>query len=1670
MKMKFYLMMLAAFLMLNLQAQTPISLGLNTGSNATFYYKVQNNNTAFVVSTCEYLPDGDEYSIRIWREGKKIQSYSAYECAGEGFAQKGDSVVIRFEENDPFYFDFTTRVLTELSGRTPDKPKTLVPGSNVVAFPFTYFEYTFPSDGTISLWFETDEADEFIPIVTSRAAIAKYGEEYFDLESEIYQLVSPFGEQKISGKKGTTIYFTSGNMVAPFTIKTLFSSALQPAGNNRAMPFTVNVGANTVPTFVLYQVDFEYGNIAYLKYTAQYDTGLFILGESFSLTDGLEVEVVMGQKNGGDYIIGTKLNVSKDSTYFFGIFRESATKAAPVQLNIEYTARFTPEGSSDFCSLPVTSVTAGNTYTPNFTGNEWQLYSFTAPYNGYFKLNFANNPQGWFYPYDQCSDTEMNSHSGSYPMTAGQKLNIALSKESHEDDSSFSITYTNGLGLYDVSISSASSFTVDTVNGTISGEILKSRDFSSVYLNARAFSDDVTFSISGKETGTGYINEGFNLSTGSKTFSLKNSFGASKTYTLNFTQAAAQYTEAVITNISIEKQIGATVKDADTFRITIPAEEYLYISFESSKGSNVDKYNVYQLLEGGKFGTDSVIYGTVKVTSEDGNTTKNYKIRLSVKGLEGSSWEKAITAQLGVNTNAQWTSNKHFTFTPAATGIYRIQNLNMGSWLYYDVLTEGQEEISTESEWIDGDEFMSFNLTANQPILFYFLYDVTSFEITKPALSELSASKKITEMYPHVDKESVTIDTLANEVNVVVEYGLGQYINSMDMYFELSQGAKLEYGGKILDDRFSDADFTSTVIAKVIAENGTFVLWKIKVSEALPKTEKAILAFVLPGQVGDAIVDKQNKTISLTVASGTSITSVAPLFLISEKAKIYYGNTLQYSNSSKQNFTNDVVYKIIAEDGSSANWTVKAKVASAADADIISFSTLYQVESSVIDKTARIITNKTAKGSDLTKVVAYYTLSPGASLKYNNTAVVSGTTALDFSKGTLNLTVTPQTGAGVQWSVKVQDTVVNDIPVASLSFNELTHSIVVGQSKTLTVNILPADATDKSLKWSVTDTSIATVNSQGLIMAKKAGTTSVNVRTNDGNKLAVATIIVTNAVVSVADISIVPTSVNMLNQTIRQLKAEITPLDATNQKVVWTSSNEAIAEVNSLGIVTANSVGTVTITATTNDGAKTATCQVTVTNTVVAINSVALSPAKLSLILNGTYQLLPRITPANATNQEVSWSSSDTTVATVTSEGFVVALKAGKSNITVSTKEGNKTATVEITVITGTMVSNVSIAPEKAQMGIGTTFQLTASVLPNNASNKAINWESSDTTIVKANSNGLLTALKRGNATVIARTVDGSNNFAFVPVEVYYVPEICLVTSSKETYNNLVVWEDTRNLELKEYIVYRRDKNSSWEKLATVSYGKQTVYEDPTCHTCTAYKKVNQVTYVDEYLLTAVDKQGRETPKEISHPHTPIFLTYRKENAIAYVEWEPYKVLNGSLDFDSYNIYIGTDSSNMAFLDNVPKTINKVNIDLSKYSYVLQYRTYFQVEAGIKKVCTPFVPSKANNGPFSHAISNLEDNRLRQEFTSIASAQSIPVEISPNPVKDLLKVKVPLMLNGKLSLQVINLYGVTCLKQDVIANGELLETQLDLTHLESGIYLLRLESADGLYVQQFVKE
>jgi uncharacterized protein YjdB len=280
------------------------------------------------------------------------------------------------------------------------------------------------------------------------------------------------------------------------------------------------------------------------------------------------------------------------------------------------------------------------------------------------------------------------------------------------------------------------------------------------------------------------------------------------------------------------------------------------------------------------------------------------------------------------------------------------------------------------------------------------------------------------------------------------------------------------------------------------------------------------------------------------------------------------------------------------------------------------------------------------------------------------------------------------------------------------------------------------------------------------------------------------------------------------------LTATVLPAEAANKTVFWSSNYPRVATVTD-GVVTAISVGTATITVVTEDGSFRASCTVTVGR--VAVTGVTLPPTPLTIELRRSAVLTPTVLPDDAANKRVKWESSDESKVTVDGNGMVTGVGLGNATVVVVTDNNKKTAYCTVIVVP-VAVTSVELGETEIQLELFRSKLLTHTVLPADAANKRVTWESSDESTVTV-SDGYVTAVALGSAVITVQTVDGEYEDSCT-VTVFSIP----VTGVELSATNIELYDKwSRRLTPTVLPEDASDQRVTWSsdhpEIATVSNG-----------------------------------------------------------------------------------------------------------------------------------------------------------------------------------------------------------------------------------------------------------
>ena len=393
------------------------------------------------------------------------------------------------------------------------------------------------------------------------------------------------------------------------------------------------------------------------------------------------------------------------------------------------------------------------------------------------------------------------------------------------------------------------------------------------------------------------------------------------------------------------------------------------------------------------------------------------------------------------------------------------------------------------------------------------------------------------------------------------------------------------------------------------------------------------------------------------------------------------------------------------------------------------------------------------------------------------------------------------------------------VPLAGIRLKESNVTVELGKTGYIGAIYEPENASDKVLYWSSSNENVAKVN-EGVITAVGKGTATLTAISRAGGKTASCTITVEDPnFVHINEITMKSEKVELKTGETGWVGVAYNPSNATNKVLTWKSSNEKVATVKE-GTVKAVGIGTATLTATSEDGGKTATCKVTVTDGKKHIESIRLKTDSIEMKPGEGKTIYAEYNPSNVDDKTLYWKSSNEKVVTV-NEGYAKAIGEGTATVTAVSRDGGKTASCKVTVTSGTVKLQsikISSSTEILTKGEGKTIYVTYN--PNNVTDKTLYWSSSNEKIATV-SEGYVKAVGEGIATLTARSKDGNKTASCQVVVTDKVKEMKNISlkTTKETMNvgeGKTIYAEYNPYNVKDKTLYWISNN---EKVVTVSEG-----------------------------------------------------------------------------------------------------------------------------------------------------------------------------------------------------------------------------------------------------------
>ena len=399
------------------------------------------------------------------------------------------------------------------------------------------------------------------------------------------------------------------------------------------------------------------------------------------------------------------------------------------------------------------------------------------------------------------------------------------------------------------------------------------------------------------------------------------------------------------------------------------------------------------------------------------------------------------------------------------------------------------------------------------------------------------------------------------------------------------------------------------------------------------------------------------------------------------------------------------------------------------------------------------ITNLGQTPSFTPKILPENTANKNVTWKSSNAniATVNPSTGVikAVSNGTCKITATTTDGTNLSASVDV----IVDIKANSVALDKTSMQITSKNSiNKLVATVTPSQAGQK-VAWSSSNGKIATVDSKGRVTPVSNGTCKIIAITTDGtNRTASCDVTVDIKFVTGISFDFNSYTITNVNQT-PVFRPNITPSDAEDKNVRWSSSNTKVATVSSSGVIKAAGNGTCKITATTTDGTNLSASFNIIVN--IKATKITLDKTKIELTTGKeTEKITSSIEPSIA-NKAVKYTSSNTSIATVSSDGVVTAVGSGTCKITAAPTDGSKvTASCDVTVdikTTGMKLDKTNYTFNKAE-----TIKINPVITPSKASKK-LTWTSSNTKVAIVSNDGKVTPVGKGTCKITATTTDGTN-------------------------------------------------------------------------------------------------------------------------------------------------------------------------------------------------------------------------------------------------------------------------------------------------------------------------
>ena len=342
-------------------------------------------------------------------------------------------------------------------------------------------------------------------------------------------------------------------------------------------------------------------------------------------------------------------------------------------------------------------------------------------------------------------------------------------------------------------------------------------------------------------------------------------------------------------------------------------------------------------------------------------------------------------------------------------------------------------------------------------------------------------------------------------------------------------------------------------------------------------------------------------------------------------------------------------------------------------------------------------------------------------------------------------------GSGITAECKV---VVKPRLVQSISLNATQKELIDGDAFSLTATAMPENATNRNVIWKLVSGDAISLSNTGVIQAKKVGEALVRAEAADGSGTTAECKVVVKPRL-VQTISLNSTKKDLLVGESFALTATAMPENATNRNVIWKLVSGNAISLSNIGVIQAKKVGAALVRAEAADGSGiTAECKVVVKPRLV--QAISLNATQKAVTVGDSFTLTATLSPENATNRNVIWKLVSGNAISLSNTGVIQAKKVGEALVRAEAADGSGTTAECKVVVKPRLVQAISLNATQKNLIIGDSFTLTATAMPENATNRNVIWKLVSGDAISLSNTGVIQAKKVGEAIVRAETADGS--------------------------------------------------------------------------------------------------------------------------------------------------------------------------------------------------------------------------------------------------------------------------------------------------------------------------